>query len=251
MKRRRTVSSGSSSGRMTRRAAWPVQISQGPWGANYSVPDFSPEYLSDDCFRMYAHYGINSMMIYGDLLCYTNSSILPELNHPEYRHHLTMLQDAASLAARYGVQFTYVPVGPKLRPNHQVFAEHPNAAAPNGGPCLKCSPLSTEEAPAALLDPIQQAVHTANPGAFVAAWPYSSNQWVHPDRLPFVRLIPAGIDFFLAVEKDQDYRKNGYVKRIWDYSIDFTGPSDNMLAAAEVCREMNRPLFVKSETGIG
>ncbi len=113
-------------GSMTRSAAWPVQISQGPWGANYSVPDFSPEYLSDDCFRLYAHYGVNSMMIYGDMLCYVNSGILPELNHPQAAHHLAMLKDAAQRAARYGVQFSYVVVGPKLRATHPVFHAHPN-----------------------------------------------------------------------------------------------------------------------------
>jgi hypothetical protein len=50
-----------SSGHHVHRAAWPIQISQGPWGGNYSVPDFSPEYLSDDSFRLYAHYDVNSI----------------------------------------------------------------------------------------------------------------------------------------------------------------------------------------------
>lgn len=109
-----------------RTARWRTQITQGPWGGNYSVPDFSPEYLSDDAFRLYAHYGVNSMMIYGDLLCYANSSILPELNHPDYDHHIEMLRDASRRAAQYGVQFTYVVVGAKLRADHPVFVNHPS-----------------------------------------------------------------------------------------------------------------------------
>ncbi len=109
-----------------RHAAWPVQISQGPWGGNYSVPDFSPEYLSDDAFRLYAHYGVNSMMIYGDLLCYVNSAILPELNTPDYAANIAMLQDAALRAARYGVQFSYVVVGPKLGASHPLFQRLPD-----------------------------------------------------------------------------------------------------------------------------
>lgn len=294
-------------GRVARRAAWPVQISQGPWGANYSVPDFSPEYLTDDCFRLYAHYGVNSMMIYGDLLCYVHSEILPELNHPEAHRHLAMLQDAARRAAGYGIQFSYVPVGCKLRPDHPVFVQHPNArgtgTAADGffflcsgdeqvlafyreffgyltrsvpelagyilivaeesfyhckmwrshaqRPCPRCTPLGTEEALAGLLDPIQQAVREANPEAFVAAWPYTTVHWEHPDRVPFIRQMPEGITFFLGIEKDQAYRKEGYIKQVWDYSIDFSGPSDNLRAAAAVCREVGRPLFVKTETGIG
>ncbi|HOS44568.1 MAG TPA: hypothetical protein PK794_12810, partial [Armatimonadota bacterium] len=112
-------------GTVEHHAAWAEQISQGPWGGNYSVPDFAPEYVSDDAFRLYAHYGVNRMMIYGDLLCYTQGDILPELNHPDAAAHLAGLRDAAVRAARYGVQFSYVVVGPKLRPAHPVFAAHP------------------------------------------------------------------------------------------------------------------------------
>ncbi len=97
------------SGKTQRQAAWGTQISQGPWGGNYSVPDFSPEYLSDDAFRLYAHYGVNSMMIYGDVLCYAKSAILPELDHPDYEKNVAMLRGAARRAAPYGVRFTYVP----------------------------------------------------------------------------------------------------------------------------------------------
>ncbi len=294
-------------GIVTRRAGWEVQISQGPWGGNYSVPDFSPEYLSDDCFRLYAHYGITSMMIYGDLLCYTQSAILPELNHPDAAAHRAMLQDAARRAAAYGIQFSYLVVGPKLRAGHPVFQAHPHArgtgTAPDGlfflcsgdetvlafyrealgslfrdvpelagailivaeesfyhckmwrswatAPCPRCAPLDTEDALVRLLDPIQDAIHAANPTAYVAVWPYTTTHWEHPDRVPLIRQLPDGMAFFLAIEKDQDYHKDGYRKQVWDYSIDFTGPSDDMRVASATCREEGRPLFVKTETGIG
>ncbi len=112
-------------GTYTHRAAWPVQISQGPWGGNYSVPDFAPEYLSDDAFRLYAHYGVNTMMIYGDLLCYAQSAVLPELNAPDAEANLAVLAGCRPARGGYGVQFSYVSVGPKLRPDHPVFANHP------------------------------------------------------------------------------------------------------------------------------
>lgn len=113
-------------GTVERRAAWPVQISQGPWGGNYSVPDFSPEYLSDDSFRLYAHYGVNSMMIYGDLMCYVRSAVFPELNYPDAERNVAALKEAARRAARYGVRFTWVVVGPKLRPDHPLFQRLPD-----------------------------------------------------------------------------------------------------------------------------
>ncbi|MBI3830319.1 MAG: hypothetical protein HY291_12435 [Planctomycetes bacterium] len=112
-------------GRREYRAAWDVQISQGPWGGNYSVPDFGPEFLSDESFRLFAHSGVNSMMLYGDLLCYVQSAVLPELNHVDADQNLEILREAGARAARYGVGFTYVPVHPKLRMDHPVFRAHP------------------------------------------------------------------------------------------------------------------------------
>ena len=296
-------------GVFTRRAAWPIQISQGPWGGNYSVPDFAPEYLSDDAFRLYAHFGVNTMMIYGDLLCYVQSAILPELNTPGFDDNLTLLQDASRRAADYGVRFSYVAVGPKLRPDHLVFANHPGArgtgARINGArlhflcssdeavlafyqetferlfrevpglagtvlivaeesfynckmwrahasdPCPRCSNLGTEPAIAGVVGAVAEAVHRARPGAYVAAWPYTTDQWERPDRAEFIRQLPADAAFWLAIEKDQRYDKGRYVKHIWDYSIDFTGPSDVMRLDARVARETGHGLFVKTETGIG
>jgi hypothetical protein len=106
-------------------ASWGLQISQGPLGGNYSVPDLGPEFLSDASLRLYAHSAVNSMMIYGDILCYAKSKILPELNHPDADRHLEIMVDAGQRAAVYGLGFTYVPVHPKLSPGHAVFQAHP------------------------------------------------------------------------------------------------------------------------------
>lgn len=296
-------------GKSERRTAWGHQISQGPWGGNYSVPDFSPEYLSDDAFRLYAHYGVNEMMIYGDLLCYTTSAVLPELNHPDAELNLAMLQDAARRAARYGVRFSYLAIGPKLLPEHPVFAMHPQVGGivvePEGRrlqflctesaegrafyreqfgrlfrevpelaglilivaqesfyhckmwwdrqrvKCPRCDGQSTEEVLAHILGDIRGAVQDANPTAYVAAWPYTTSGWERPDRLEFIRRLPPDVGFMLSVEKDQAYHKHGYVKQVWDYSVDYGGPAEPMLKCAAACREVERPLLVKTETGIG
>jgi hypothetical protein len=291
-------------------AAWPVQISQGPWGGNYSVPDFAPAYLSDDAFRLYAHFGVNNMMIYGDLLCYTDSAILPELSHPDAAHNLEILADAARRAARFGVQFSYVVVGPKLRPDHPVFANHPHTlgsgidfgsgpihflcssnaqvlafyeecftrlftAVPELAgltliiagesmyhcrmwqgrdgfiPCPRCQPQVQETVIANMLGAVRTSVTTVKPEAYVAAWAYTAWNWDRPDREEFVRQLPDGVAFYHHIEKDQSYRKDGYTKHIWDYSVDFTGPSDDLRRLAPIAREGGNPLFVKTETGIG
>jgi hypothetical protein len=289
-------------GKTERRAAWGTQISQGPWGGNYSVPDFSPEYLSDDAFRLYAHYGVNSMMIYGDVLCYAKSAILPELNHPDCDKHMAMLRDAARRAARYGVRFTYVPVGPKLRPNHPVFQNHPEVAGTvmnrGGGleflcsssptvlkfyeelfgnlsralagvvlityseswyhcrmwdhaatvPCPRCAKLPVHEMVARFVESVDRGLKQNRPEAFTAQWIYT---WSRGDRREAFRVMAPQIGVFHQVEKDHPHRKPGYTKSIWDYSIDYTGPTPTMQQLAAFAHDTKRPLFVKTETGIG
>ncbi len=298
------------SGVFTFEAAWPVQISQGPWGGNYSVPDFAPAYLSDDAFRLYAHFGVNNMMIYGDLLCYADSAILPALHHPDAARNLEVLADAARRAARYGVQFSYVVVGPKLRPTHPVFAHHPTAlgsgvdfgsgpmhclcsrdagvrafydetitrlftAVPElaglvcivGGeslyhcrmwqgrrgflPCPRCQPLPQAEVIGDLLGILHAAVTAAQPAAYVAAWAYTVHGWDDPTREAFVRALPAGVALYHHIDKDQQLKKDGYTKHIWDYSVDYTGPCDDIRRLAPLAKDGGNPLFVKTETGIG
>jgi hypothetical protein len=98
-------------GKIERQAPWSTQISQGPWGGNYSVPNFSPEYLSDDAFRLYAHYGVNSMMIYGDYsIDYTGPS--PEIQQLAVFAHETGRPLFVKSETGIGLevfQFPYVP----------------------------------------------------------------------------------------------------------------------------------------------
>jgi hypothetical protein len=301
-------------GVFTRGAAWTHQISQGPWGGNYSVPDLGVEYLSDESFALYAHYGVTEMMIYGDLLCYVHSDVLGELNHPDYRRHMDVLAEASARAARYGVGFCYVPIGPKLRADHPLFARLPEVrgtgrATPSGernvhnlctrnplvrqfyretfgdlfkrapqlagvvlivanesmyhcrmnwgsdgmrDPCPVCSAVTTEEIAAGIAGDVRDGLDDAGSDGYVAAWPYTVDAgWRDPSRRELVRRLPQRTSLFLAIEKDQAYAKQGYTKNIWDYSIDFTGPSDIMRDLAVEAKQVGRELMVKTETGIG
>jgi hypothetical protein len=292
-------------GLFEKHAAWDVQISQGPWGGNYSVPDFSPEYLSDDGFRLYAHYGVNSMMIYGDMLCYINSRILPELNCPDYDANIRMLKDASRRAARYGVHFTYVPVGPKLGPEHPVFQNHPDvrgagvyrdsllhflcSSSPKvldfyeetfenlfrevpelAGvilitfsesfyhcriwdgitriPCPSCAGIPVNRMVAGLVEAVNKGIKSGQPEAFTAMWVYT---WSHGNRRDAFRELSPGIGVFHHIDKDHQYKKKGYTKNIWDYSIDYIGPTPAMVELADFAHTTERSLFVKTETGIG
>ncbi|HVF09493.1 MAG TPA: hypothetical protein VNA16_01750 [Abditibacteriaceae bacterium] len=114
-------------GEVQREPAWDVQISPTTWGANFFVPDLSPEYLGDDTFEVMAHHGADGMLLYGDFLAYTTGTRFPELEHPDATHHLEVLHEAAQRALRYGIRFYYCLVSPKLPAEHPVFAAHPNA----------------------------------------------------------------------------------------------------------------------------
>ena len=295
---------------VVRKALWPVQISQGPWGGNYAVPDFSEEYLNDDAFRLYAHYGVNRMMIYGDLACYIKSKIFPELNCKDYETNISMLKNAAERALRYGVQFTYLVVGPKLRDNHPLFMTHPNAKGSAiksrvadynihclcssdeeclafysevfgnlftqvpelggltlivGGEsfyhcrmwsratikCKRCYLKPTEEIVINLADVVTQAVKKVCPTACVAVWPYNTGDWEPSACLELLRKLPITIGYFDQIDKNHLYEKNGYKKKIWDYSVDFIGPSESILERSKIIRKKGNPFFVKTETGIG
>jgi len=297
-------------GTRVRTAAWRTQISQGPWGGNYSVPDFSPEFLGDDAFRLYAHYGVNSMMIYGDMLCYVESEILPELNCPDYARNVGMLKDAARRAAAYGVRFTYVVVGPKLRAEHPIFERHPGARGSGmkslhaghtihclcssdeeclafygetfeklfrevpelagltliiggesfyhcrmwGNPrvrCERCYARDTEDVVAGLVRATAEGVHRAKPEAFVVAWPYNIESWEWPDSVELVRRLPLESGLFHQIDRRQWYAKDGYRKLVWDYSIDYIGPCDDVRRRAAEAKRRRLPLFLKTETGIG
>ena len=297
-------------GEFKRTARWPRQVSQGPWGGNYSVPDFSPEYLSDDAFRLYAHYGVNSMMIYGDILCYADGDILPELKNPDYEQNVATLQDAARRAAVYGVEFTYVVVGPKLRAEHPVFAAHPSTKGTGTGSiggeytihclcssdeevlafydetftklftavpvlaglhliiggesfyhcrmwphptyrCERCGEREQEEVVASLVGRIADAAQRVRPDAYVNAWPYNTDQWDRPDAHELIRQLPPNAGYFDQIDRKHWYDKDGYRKLVWDYSVDFIGPSEQLTKRRPIARERGLKYFAKTETGIG
>lgn len=294
---------------------WEVQISQSPWGSNYLVPDLSPEYLSNDAFLLLAHYGINGMTIYGDLLFYLRSQILPELNHQDYEKSISTLRNATERAARYGISLYWVPVLPKLAEDHPVFLNHPGVRGSRLGTrpgmkpiytlcssseeslafyaevmenlfrevpllggliliiggesyyhcymrpadrghektnCPLCALRTPEEVVAGFVDNTAKAVHRAKPEAPVLAWPYSAFVWSRdPNQVELIGQMSLDSGLLSEIDKDHCLKKEGYNKRIWDYSVDFVGPSDRILVQSNACRSRGLPLFVKTETALG
>jgi hypothetical protein len=307
-------------GTVTRQPRWNAQISQAPFGSNYLLPDVSPQYLSDDAFRMLAHSGVNGMTIYGDWLLYVNSDTYPELNCPDYEQNIGILREAAERAMKYGVQLYYVPISPKLAYDNPLFIRLPEARGAKISPglnrdakpihnlcssheptlafigevmanlfkevpqlgglnliiggesyyhcfmrpdktglapgqktnCPRCAGRTAEDTVNGLLKATAEAVHRQKPEAPVAAWPYSAFIWSSdPAQLELLRGMDPQVAFLNTIDKDEWAPKEGYRKKIWDYSIDYTGPASNLLKQADILNERGMDLFVKTETALG
>jgi hypothetical protein len=298
--------------------AWETQIAPPTWGANYSVPDLSSEYLGDDTFRSLAHVGADGMFVYGDFLLYAKSATLAELNHPDAEKNLATLREASERAKPFGVKLWLVPVSPKLPADHAVFARVPRTrgaqlahtssstakeihclcsssedvlkwhaevmgnlfrAVPElggliciiGGEsyyhcfmrvegagigktnCPHCNGANPEEHVANFVRVTSDAVRSAKPQAAVCAWPYSAQYfWSdEPDQLKFIDRLPETAALLSEVDKDQTVTRGGHPKRIWDYSVDYEGHSDRIVAQAMRCAQRSRDLYVKTETSHG
>ncbi len=120
--------------------------------------------------------------------------------------------------------------------------------------CVACSKQKPEAVVSKLVGITADSVHRSSPAAVVAAWPYSATRWsAEPYQIDLINALPDGVSFQSEVDKDQWIHKEGagYSKLIWDYSVDYTGPSDRIMEQAATCHGRGVPLFVKSETALG
>lgn len=118
--------------------------------------------------------------------------------------------------------------------------------------CARCRENAPEAVVANLIEATATAVHRTAPDAPVFAWPYSAHGWSRDsDQVDLIRRLPAGVRLLTEIDKDAWVDKGGYEKHIWDYSIDFTGPSNRILRQAAEVRSRNLQLAVKTETALG
>ncbi len=118
--------------------------------------------------------------------------------------------------------------------------------------CPSCKGAKAENVVANLVAITSDAVHEASPGARVMAWPYSATRWsADPYQIELIERYPQGVGLLSEIDKDQWIHRRGYSKHVWDYSVDFTGPSDRIVEQSFTCKEREIPLFVKTETALG
>ena len=115
--------------------------------------------------------------------------------------------------------------------------------------CPRCSKRAPEDVVADLTNAVFRAIRKVKPDAELFAWPYSAFIWSkEPFQLDLISKLNPGIHLVSEIDKDYHYQKDGYVKNIWDYSIDFLGPSDRFVAQAKAIRERGLSQCVKTET---
>lgn len=121
-----------------------------------------------------------------------------------------------------------------------------------GGPdCPRCSRRPPEDGVADLTNAVFRAIRKVKPDAEFLAWPYSAFIWSRdPFQMDLISKLDPGIQLVSEIDKDYLYQKDGYVKNIWDYSIDFLGPSDRFKAQNEAARKRGLKLCCKTESAV-
>jgi hypothetical protein len=124
-------------------------------------------------------------------------------------------------------------------------------AGKDGPDCPRCRNRAPEDVVAGLANAVFQAVRRVKPDAELLAWPYSAFIWSKdPFQLGLIEKLDPGIQLVSEIDKDYLYQKEGYVKNIWDYSIDFLGPSDRFKAQKEAVEKRGLKLCCKTETSV-
>jgi hypothetical protein len=293
---------------------WDVQIAPPTWGANYAVPDLSPEYVGDDSFRSLAHSGANGMFVYGDWVLYAKDTRFPEIEQPNADAHFKTLREATQRAAKYGIKIYFVVVSPKLPGDHKLFQRLPRvrgakiatpagdvhgicssspdglafhaevmgrlfkevpelggiiciiggesyyhcfmrvAGAPIGETnCPNCKGKHAETEIANFMKVTADAVTAVQPKAKVMAWPYSAAYvWSKEhSQLELIDRLSPNVQLLSEIDKEQTVWRGGLRKLIWDYSVDYEGHSDRIVAQADRCAKRGHELFIKTETSHG
>jgi len=119
--------------------------------------------------------------------------------------------------------------------------------------CPRCNGKVPEDVIANFLKITAEGVHQYTPGAKVLAWPYSAQYFWSRERsqLQLIDRLGEGVGFLSEIDKDEVLQKDGYQKKCWDYSVDFDGHSDRIIAQATRCGLDGRELFIKTETSHG
>ena len=116
--------------------------------------------------------------------------------------------------------------------------------------CTRCTRRSGPKVVAELVNDVAAGIRAANPQARLVTWPYSAGHWSGDrDQVDFIaRLDPEQVIFQTEIDKDSvDWRKAGYAKNIWDYSMSNVSISERCRHQRRLCQKSDLPFSVKIE----
>ena len=120
-----------------------------------------------------------------------------------------------------------------------------------GTNCPRCAKRPAEEVVAELVNTVADGVKEVSDHAEVMVWPYSAFVWSKdPYQLDFIKRLSKNATFLSEFEKDEEIPKKGFQKRIWDYSIDFIGPSKRFVEQAKLVKSRGLRLCAKTESAV-
>ena len=128
------------------------------------------------------------------------------------------------------------------------------SAAPVGETnCPNCKGKHAEDEIANFMKVTADAVTARQPRAKVMAWPYSAAYvWSKEhSQLELIDRLPPNVQLLSEIDKEQTVWRGGIAKLCWDYSVDYEGHSDRIVAQAERCAKRGHELFIKTETSHG
>ena len=126
----------------------------------------------------------------------------------------------------------------------------PAGAALGHTNCSRCETIGADQVVANLCNGMAEAARQANPEGLLVAWPYSASSFwsVDADQRGLIERLGPGTALLTEVEKDETVTKEGgVVKLIWDYSIDFIGPTARAQRQIAAGKARGIPVFLKSE----
>jgi hypothetical protein len=124
--------------------------------------------------------------------------------------------------------------------------------------CPRCAHHSPEQIIANFVKNTAEGVQQSQPHAKILVWPYSAHKWSADlyqigfiEALAEVNRTVPGLTFHSEMDKDHWLKKPRYSKSLWDYSLEFTGPTDRLDAQIEACKDLGIPYAIKTETALG
>jgi len=174
---------------------------------------------------------------------------IPCTEHPLMRQYLT--ESMRGLFRDVPLNGAHIIIGGEV---FQHCFMRPVGAKKGHTNCERCERLGAETVVANLCNYMAEAIRSVNPDAQLIVWPYTATHFwsADGDQSEFITKLRPGAALMTEMEKEETLTKDGgkegnIVKRIWDYSIDYIGPTPRAQRQIAACKAQGIEAYLKSE----